>query len=215
MGWIAAAPPGPLGGSAIHLGGAQLALLGVSAAIVVFGLIWLRRGIVALTGLPFGARADEPHGPGAAAAVLLLLCAVTLVLWISNPFAALLLTPALHLWMWIVAPDVRLPAPATVILLLAGLALPALVLVEYATTLGLGPLAAAWSWALLLAGGEVGLLSALEWQRVPGLRDQRARDRASELPGAERPEPEPVTIRGPVTYAGPGSLGGTKSALHR
>ena len=25
----------------------------------------------------------------------------------------------------------------------------------------------------------------------------------------------PVTVRGPVTYAGPGSLGGTKSALRR
>jgi hypothetical protein len=28
-------------------------------------------------------------------------------------------------------------------------------------------------------------------------------------------EPAPVTVRGPVTYAGPGSLGGTKSALRR
>ena len=26
---------------------------------------------------------------------------------------------------------------------------------------------------------------------------------------------EPVTVRGPVTYAGPGSLGGTESALRR
>jgi hypothetical protein len=30
-----------------------------------------------------------------------------------------------------------------------------------------------------------------------------------------RPVPVPVTVRGPVTYAGPGSLGGTKSALRR
>ena len=29
------------------------------------------------------------------------------------------------------------------------------------------------------------------------------------------PEERPVTVRGPVTYAGPGSLGGTKSALRR
>jgi hypothetical protein len=26
---------------------------------------------------------------------------------------------------------------------------------------------------------------------------------------------DPVTVRGPVTYAGPGSLGGTESALRR
>jgi hypothetical protein len=146
--------------------------------------------------------------------VLLLLCGVTLVLWLSNPFAALLLTPALHLWMWIVVPDVRLPAPATLVLLLAGLALPALVLVEYATTLGLGPLAAAWSWALLLAGGNVGLVSALEGSVFLGCVISVIAI-ALRAAGADRPEAQPVTIRGPVTYAGPGSLGGTKSALHR
>jgi hypothetical protein len=32
---------------------------------------------------------------------------------------------------------------------------------------------------------------------------------------AAAPQEQPVTIRGPVTYAGPGSLGGTKSALRR
>ena len=186
----------------------------MAAAIIVFGLVWLRRGIAALTGLPVRAKADEPHGPGAAAAVLLLLCGVTLVLWLSNPFAALLLTPALHLWMWIVVPDVRLPAPATLVLLLAGLALPALVLVEYATTLGLGPLPAAWSWALLLAGGNIGLVSALELSVFLGCVVSVIAI-ALRATGADRPEPQPVTIRGPVTYAGPGSLGGTKSALHR
>jgi hypothetical protein len=30
-----------------------------------------------------------------------------------------------------------------------------------------------------------------------------------------RPEDIPVTVRGPVTYAGPGSLGGTESAIRR
>jgi hypothetical protein len=214
VGWIAAAPPGPLGGGAIHLGTGQLALLGVAAAIILIGLIWFRRGIAALAGLPTGATAEEPHGPGAAAAVLLLLCAVTLVLWLSNPFAALLLTPALHLWMWIVVPDVRLPTAAMLVLLLAGLALPVLVLVEYMTTLGLGPLTAAWSWALLLAGGKVGVLSALEGSVFLGCLISVVAI-ALRAARADRPEPEPVTIRGPVTYAGPGSLGGTKSALHR
>ena len=37
----------------------------------------------------------------------------------------------------------------------------------------------------------------------------RCNDRQSE------PEEVRVTVRGPVTYAGPGSLGGTKSALRR
>ena len=30
---------------------------------------------------------------------------------------------------------------------------------------------------------------------------------------APRPEDAPVTVRGPISYAGPGSLGGTESAL--
>ena len=37
--------------------------------------------------------------------------------------------------------------------------------------------------------------------------------RAERRAGPE--EPRPVTVRGPVTYAGPGSLGGTESALRR
>ena len=67
---------------------------------------------------------------------------------------------------------------------------------------------------LLLAGGAVGLLAALEWSIVLGclvsvivIIVRTARQ--------PRPEPAPVTIRGPVSYAGPGSLGGTESALRR
>ena len=160
MGWISAAPPGPLGGSAIHLTGGDLALLGVVAALIVGGLIWLRHGVIALTALSGQTRPGADYGPGAAAAVLLLLCAVDLALWVSNPFAAILLAPALHLWLWIVVPEVRLPAPAVVLLLLAGLALPVLVAVEYVTSLGLGPLTAAWSWIVLLAGGGIGFATA-------------------------------------------------------
>lgn len=213
VGWIEAAPPGPLSGPAIHLGGGELALLAVIAAVIVIGLVWIRRGVAALTGLPVR-DGQEVHGPGAAAAVLLLLCAVDLLLWFSNPFAALLLAPALHLWMWLVAPEVRIPAPVMAVLLLAGLALPALVLVEYASTLGLGPLTAAWSWVLLLAGGGIGFLSALEWSLFLGCVISVIAI-AVKAAGADRPEPTPVTIRGPVSYAGPGSLGGTESAMRR
>jgi hypothetical protein len=212
VGWISAAPSAPLTGAAIRLHSGQLALLGGIAAVIVLGLLWLRRGLIALTGV----RRDSggSYGPGAAAAVLLLLCAVDLAVWLSNPFAAILLVPALHLWLWVVVPDVRLPAPAMIVLLLAGLALPGLVLAEYASTLGLGPLDAAWSWVVLLAGGGFGFGSALEASvflgcviSVIGIGVRAA--------GEDRPAPLPVTVRGPVTYAGPGSLGGTKSALHR
>jgi len=122
--------------------------------------------------------------------------------------------PALHLWMWIVVPDVRLPVPAVVVMAAAGLALPVLVAVQYAVTLGLTPLQAAWSWVLLIGGGEFGLLAAIEWSVFLGCAAAvvAIATRSARQP---RPEPVPVTVRGPVTYAGPGSLGGTKSALRR
>jgi Peptidase family M28 len=214
VGWISAAPPGPLGGSAIHLTGGDLALLGVVAALIVGGLVWLRHGVIALTALSGQTRPGADYGPGAAAAVLLLLCAVDLALWVSNPFAAILLAPALHLWLWIVVPEVRLPAPPAVLLLLAGLALPVLVAVEYVTSLGLGPLTAAWSWIVLLAGGGISFAAAIVWSVFLGCVVSVIAI-AIRAAGADRPQPEPVTIRGPVTYAGPGSLGGTKSAIHR
>jgi hypothetical protein len=139
---------------------------------------------------------------------------VALTLWLSNPFAAILIVPALHLWMWIVVPEVRLPGPAVAVLLLGGLALPGLVAFEYAQTLGLGPLTVAWSWVLLLAGGGVGIASAIEWSVFLGCVISVV---VLAIRAVSQPQPEqaPVTIRGPVTYAGPGSLGGTKSALHR
>ena len=102
--------------------------------------------------------------------------------------------------LWIVVPDVRLPIPVTVVMLLAAVVAPALVAASYATTLGLGPFEAVWSWVLLLAGGGVSVVAALEWSVVLGctfsviaIAVQTARE--------PRHEDAPVTIRGPVTYA--------------
>ena len=156
-----------------------------------------------------------PNG-GAGAALLLVLCACALAIWVQNPFAAALLVPALHLWMWLADPDRRLSRGVALLLLLAGVAPPLLVVLFYALSLGLSPLDVVWNGLLLVAGGYVGILAALQWSILLGclagavsitLRRPRA-DRADL-------EPSPVTIRGPVTYAGPGSLGGTESALRR
>jgi hypothetical protein len=208
------APPGPLGAGAVTLHAGQIAALAGMTLLVVVGLIWVRRTVIWALGPRRPKAPDEPGEPGAAAGVMLVLCLASLAIWLANPFAALLLVPALHLWLWVVVPDVRLPTPVTVVMVLAGLAAPALVAVTYAITLGLGPFEAAWSWVLLLAGGGAGVITALEWSVVLGctfsvvaIAVQAARE--------PRPEDEPVTIRGPVTYAGPGSLGGTESALRR
>jgi hypothetical protein len=210
VGAITGATPIPLEGGLIRLHGGELAVLATLACVTVVGALWLRSRLARGLGLRW--RGGERDGP--AAGVLLVLCAVALALWLVNPFAALLMIPALHLWLWVVSPDTRLPAPAVIGMVLAGLALPLLVAAQYALTLGLSPLQAAWSWVLLLAGGGYGLLSAIAWSLFLG----SAVSVISIVIGTlrePRPEAAAVTIRGPITYAGPGSLGGTKSALRR
>jgi hypothetical protein len=138
----------------------------------------------------------------------------TLVIWARNPVAAALVVPALHLWMWVLDPDIRMPRALTVLLLALGLAPPVFVVLYYAGAFALGPAGVAWNGLLLIAGGQIGILVAVEWSLLLGCvagviaiaaRAQRV----------DRPEQVPVTVRGPVTYAGPGSLGGTESALRR
>ena len=135
-------------------------------------------------------------------------------MWVSNPFAAALLIPALHLWLLVVAPDLRLRRPVALALLLAGIAPPALVIAYYALALGLDPVGVLWNGVLLVAGGHIGALAAVEWSIVLGcaLSLVLIGARSVPLPAAEE---RPLTTRGPVTYAGPGSLGGTESALRR
>lgn len=216
VGLIANAPAGPIDGGQVTVGGGAIALLAVIAVLIVGGLVWLRPALVAMIrpGLRRAGPTDEPRRAGAAAGLMLVMCVVTLVVWLGNPFAAILLVPALHLWMWIVVPDFRLPGPVTVLLLVAGFALPAVVAVDYATTLGLGPLQAAWGLVLALAGGTVGPLAALEWSLLAGCAFTAIAIVVSVV-REPKPEQAPVTVRGPVGYAGPGSLGGTESALRR
>jgi hypothetical protein len=99
-------------------------------------------------------------------------------------------------------------------MLLGGLLAPALVLVYYARSLGVDPFGLAWSGALLVAGGHLSVLTVIEWSVVAGCALSLVLIAARSVKQAV-PEEQPVSIRGPVTYAGPGSLGGTKSALRR
>lgn len=227
--WIAAAPPAPVASGVVPLGGGGIALLVLGGLVILGGLVGLRRVLVGLLGLrrlapqpPRRARTSAgfargethqgAHGP--AAGVMIVLCAVSLVIWVTNPFAALLLLPALHLWVWVVAPEPRLPLPIRVLMFLLGLAPGALVALVFASTFGLGPVGMAWSTALLLGAGTVGLAVAIEWSLVLACAISVALViiRTARVPA---PEPLPVTIRGPMSYAGPGSLGGTESALRR
>jgi hypothetical protein len=209
VGVIDVAPPGPVGAGAVSVHGSAIAIMAVLACVIAVGSALMRRLV---TG-----RAADSSGfgrAGAAAALLVVLCLLAIVMWLANPFTAALIVPALHLWMWVVAPEVGPRRPVSVALILGGLVLPALAAFYYAHTLGVNALDGAWSAVLLLAGGTVGPLAALEGSVLLGclasviaIAWRSARQ--------ARPEEAPITVRGPITYAGPGSLGGTGSALRR
>jgi hypothetical protein len=238
------APPGAVrpGAVPVHTGGAVLLAVLAAAIVAGFGLIWGRGGIRALSGrivLPpasangGGARAENrrapprstaaggqrreaPVGnPGAAAVILITSCALVLVVWGADPFAALLLVPALHLWMVALAPEPTIRPSVRMVLLTLGFVLPGLLIAYYAVALGYGPIDLAWSGVLMVAGGHIGVLEAVLLCLLLGCGVSAAVNAVATSWACARIPPTPVTVRGPVTYAGPGSLGGTASPLSR
>lgn len=203
-GLLTAAPSAPVSPLALPV---QIpALLAVA---LVFVLSWwlLRPALIRL--LRAGGRLDEP---GAGSMVMLVALATSSVVWIANPYAAALLVPAMHAGLWALAPDLRLRRAARVAAVALG-ALPlAVVAVALSRSLGLDVLDALWVGLLLVAGGHVSALSIVLWSLLAGCAAA-----ALVIAGRRDPGPEeiPITMRGPTTYAGPGSLGGTESALRR
>ena len=162
----------------------------------------------------------RPSAEGASLAVMLVLLGVALLVWLFNPFACLLLVPAVHLWLLAVELGLRSPSRARVARLLAVVlgALPlVLLLVLYSRELGLGPGELAESVVLGLAGGQVGPLAALLWSAAFGCMVAGVSLAPTPLlpMGTGPTDWTEVSTRGPTSYAGPGSLGGTESALRR
>jgi hypothetical protein len=204
------APPAPVPAGAIPLergGWAALASVAVVLAVCWFGV----RPLLAR-------RLDLRGGPAAgslAAATALVLALTVLAVWIFNPYAAALLVPAAHVWLFAAAPHVRLRRWPGALAIAAGLALPVALVVHYATALGTGPFELAWLVLLAVASGSLGVPTALTTAAFAAclagaVTAMRARRRVAEAAPAET-----IRTRGPLGYAGPGSLGGTESALRR
>jgi hypothetical protein len=227
------ATPGPVDGDALTLTTQAVEILVGLACLIAVGFVvrWrLGRHFWPAEEAPADATNGGRHGrrttgpdniasPGAAAAFLLVLCAVALLIWIENPYAAGLIVVALHCWMWIVGPEQRFRAPWVILLFLAGLAPGVLAAAYYATALGLGPGEAAWNAVLMLTGGSVSVISAIEWSIVLGCVVTLAMMivRIARQP-RPRPAETPITVRGPggpLISAAPGSLGRTRSASRR
>ena len=67
----------------------------------------------------------------------------------------------------------------------------------------------------MVAGGHIGILEAVVLCLLMGCGVSAAVNAVAISWASARIPPTPVTVRGPVTYAGPGSLGSTASPLPR
>ena len=208
-GLLPATPPEPVAPGAIPVGTSGTVALVAIGLVALLGWIALRPALMRRA----GARSGPFRGEGAGAALLVTWCAVAGVLWLRNPYAAALLVPGAHALLAVVAPEVRLRRALAIGLVVVAAAPFLLVDISIAGQLGLSPLHFGWFCVLLVAGGVVGPLGWVIWSLVltclVAALLMAMRSRSSVTP----PDTPQITVRGPVSYAGPGSLGGTESAL--
>jgi len=218
-GALPASPSAPVLGSALPFDGA--AASAVLSCALVLGLAWLAwpRLVRRLGGLEVRPTPEAAGGADVAGiATLLVLALVACVAWAFDPYVALLVVPGLHLLLPVASPE-RRPRPIAGLALLAlALAPLGLLVAFYAHQLGYGLGGVAQSAVLLLAGGHIGVGAAVLWSCALGCMvaiGLLALTPPADPVGLGPDERSEVTIRGPLSYAGPGSLGGTGSALRR
>jgi hypothetical protein len=202
--------PAPVPPAEVPLDGPALGVLGGVAAAMALAFALARF----LAARP-DASLKRPVEPGAAVALALVLGLAALVLWLVNPYAALLAVPAAHLWalLGLTRPVPRRRTRAVMIGL--GIVPPLLVAVYYLASLSMDPLEGAWYLLMLITGDTVGVVTSLVACVMLGVLCATV-EIAVRMPEQREPEPPPdvsASVYGPGAYAGPGSLGGTESAL--
>lgn len=197
---VIASPSFPFDPAAHPFGvGSALALFSLLAAFVV--TLLLTRALRPPAG------AEDAIAP---ALGLLIFVSVTIV-WLLNPFLALVLVPTAHLWLGAGLPEVRrIPLLAAAPLLL-GLVLPLVAVVYLAAALGVG-WGVFWQLLLMFTGGQIGLPLATAISLLGGCLIGIV-----ELATVRRTS-GPVRRYGPRPagrHRGPGALGGPPSKAVR
>jgi hypothetical protein len=149
-------PAAPLPPDDFPFDGAAAVSVGLCALVAIAAWFLLRPLL--------GGRRDRAvagGAPGAAVAGLLVLLVATAACWIVNPFAALFLLPALHLWLLATSTAEPLPRPVAVVLFVVGLLPVVWIVVSAMLRLSLDPLEALWYMLLLTTGHHVGLFTAV------------------------------------------------------
>lgn len=189
------------------LDGEAAAALGACAATAL--LVWLLVRPRLMRG------AEAAQGGGGAAMTAVAACLAVVMAWVLNPYAALLLVPAVHLWMLALLAGTRLRRLTAVALVLAGLLGPAVAAVVYLDRLSLDPLEAVWYVWILATGHAISPVTTVLACVGAGIALTALTLIAARLGAPPPPEPEGPRVRGPGGHAGPGSLGGTPSTLTR
>lgn len=150
--------------------------------------------------------------PGAACVTSLALSLLLLPIAILNPYAALVLVPAAHLWMLATLTDTS--ARLRITMAVVGLLPVVGVIAYYLWQLGLSPLRGAYYLLLLVTGNETGLTTtlallvllafAISVGAIVIARVRTAGPSKRRGQGAEEPR---ASIFGPGGHAGPGALG--------
>lgn len=208
-GLIDDAPSGAVAAGRVPVDAVALATIALVFVLAVLAVRPLQRLVGSR---PEDAPAVERDAGGPAAALTLLITGLAIAVWVANPFAAAIIVLPAHLWMLVAVPEVRLGRGAALALVLAALAPAAVVLAVFASATGASIVQLPWLLVLLVAGGGVGI-PALLALCVLGACAVGA-FRLALLPAAGEAPPAPAeSIRGPMGYAGPGSLGGTESGF--
>jgi hypothetical protein len=212
VGATPAPPPAPVPPDVLPVDGAALGVLAGVAVAMGLALV-LARWLAARP----DPRLATPEGPGPAVAVALVLGVTSLLLWVANPYAGLMVVPAAHLWLQAVLLKGPPPRRVRALLLALGALAPLLVTIYYLFALSMDPVAGAWYLLLLVTGHTVAPGTAFVGCVMLGTLCAAAElvYRQPAAPPEEESSPEGPSVYGPGAYAGPGSLGGTESALRR
>jgi hypothetical protein len=200
-----AAPSDP----GVHpLDGQALAALG--ACVATWLLMWL------LVRPQLRRAAEKSAESGGAGAVTALALSVGVVaVWLLNPFASLLLIPAVHAWMLAMLSGFRLSRRGAAMVVGIGLIGPLLAVIVYLDRLSLDPLEGLWYLWVLVTGHAVSPVTTLLACVCAAVAATTMTVIAARVGMPPSLEPEAPRVRGPGGYAGPGSLGGTPSTLSR
>jgi hypothetical protein len=211
------APPAPLDPRSVSLDTEAVASLVATTLAVVVAWILARSSVIRRA-----ATLPDSSAPGAACVTSLALCLLVLVLVFTNPFAALLLVPAAHLWM--LGTLTEASWRTGLVMYLIGLLPVAAVVAYYLVRFDLGPVDGAWYLFLLVTGNQTGvlttaalvLLAAIAGSVAAILLARALRGEPAPARGGGRSPAEPQpSIFGPGGHAGPGAIGQARSGLGR